>query len=121
LFGVGGAFGPEENPFVYPHNDFLYLFLELGIFGFGLLAVYWFSLLKKMARLLRHGSESARYGVRVLVPVAIVMFLVQVFDNGLSIRFIAERFFIAAGILFGLHYLDHQGILPSESRAAVHS
>ena len=35
----------------------------------------------------------------------VVMFFVQLFDNGFAIRFVAERFFIAAGLVFGLHYL----------------
>ncbi len=108
LFGIKGEFSSGGNPFIYPHNDFLYLFVQLGILGFGLIAAYWFDLFRKI-RLLSHGrTEAARYGVRVLIPVIIVMFVVQLFDNGFAIGFVADRFFISAGFIFGLHYLVGQ-------------
>jgi O-antigen ligase len=92
------------NPFVYPHDDFLYLFVELGIIGFGLLIVFWLHLLRTIRSLSRSRIVLASYSVRVLVPVMIVMFVVQIFDNGFAIRFVAERFFMAAGLVFGLAY-----------------
>jgi hypothetical protein len=113
IFGSEGVFVEEGNPFVYPHNDFLFLFVELGILGSGLLIAYWLHLLRKIRLLSRSRSESARYGVRVLVPVVIVMFLVQLFDNGFAISFVADRFFIAAGFVFGLHYLVQRSELPA--------
>ena len=88
-----------------PHDDFLFLFMELGIVGFGLLVAFWLSLLRKIRLLSRSPDEQARYDVRVLVPVIIVMFFVQLFDNGFALRFVAERFFIVAGLVFGLQYL----------------
>jgi O-Antigen ligase len=92
------------NPFVYPHDDFLYLFVELGVMGFGLLLVFWLHLLRTIRSLSRSRIVWASYSVRVLVPVIIVMFVVQLFDNGFAIRFVAERFFMAAGLVFGLAY-----------------
>ena len=88
-----------------PHDDFLFLFMELGILGFGLLVAFWLHLLRKIRLLSRSPSEQARYDVRVLVPVIITMFLVQLFDNAFVTRFVAERFFIVAGLVFGLQYL----------------
>jgi hypothetical protein len=117
LFGFEGNFQAGGSSFVYPHNDFLYLFVELGIMGVGLLAVYWLFLLRKIGLLSRSGSEPTRYGVRVLVPVIVVMFVLHLFANGLSIPFVATRFFIAAGLIFGLHHLERQ----SEKRQPVHS
>ena len=105
LFGLEGEFTSGGNEHIFPHNDFLFLFVELGILGFGLLVAFWLHLLHKIRLLSRSRSEQTRYGVRVLVPVIIVMFLVQSFDNGFAIRFVAERFFIAAGLVFGMHYL----------------
>ena len=105
LFGFGGAFGPE-NGLIYPHDDFLFLFMELGILGLGLLVAFWLHLLRKIRLLSRNPSEQSRYGVRVLAPVIIVTFLVQLFDNGFALRFVAERFFISAGLVFGLQYLQ---------------
>ena len=107
IFGFEGAFGAEGNGFIYPHNDFLFLFLELGILGFGLLVVFWLDLLRRIRILSRSPSEWMRYEVRVLVPVIVVMFFVQLFDNGFAIRFVAGRFFIAAGLVCGL-YLRHR-------------
>jgi O-antigen ligase len=110
LFGLEGQFGAEGDGYVFPHNDFLFLFVELGILGLGLLLAQWL-LLVRQVRLLSHrrASEQARYDVRVLVPVMIVMFFVQLFDNGFAIRFVAERFFIVAGLIFGLSHLRSVG------------
>ena len=104
IFGFEGQFGADENRTVFPHNDFLFLYVELGIVGFGLLVAFWIHLLRKIRLLSRSPSEQTRYDVRVLVPVIIVMFLVQLFDNGFAIRSVAERFFIAAGFVFGLQH-----------------
>ena len=106
LFGFEGQFGAEGNGYVFPHNDFLFLYLEFGILGLGLLIVFWLFLIRKIRLLSRSNIEQVRYDVRVLVPVTVVMFLVQLFDNGFAIRFVAERFFIVAGLVFGLASLQ---------------
>jgi O-antigen ligase len=101
LFGIEGEFSSGGSPFVYPHNDFLYLFVQFGVVGFGLLVVYWLDLLRRVRSLTRR--RATRYSVRMLFPIIIVMFFVQLFDNGFAIVAVATRFFIAAGIVFGLH------------------
>jgi O-antigen ligase len=123
IFGVEETFVTGGNPFVYPHNDFLYLFVELGIVGFGLLAVFWLSLFQRVRRLTRSPREPIRYSVRVLVPVLIVMLVVQVFDNGFAIGFVADRFFAAAGLVFGLYYAAREsaGVGPHTARPAFGS
>jgi O-antigen ligase len=102
LFGLEGDFTTADNPFVYPHNDFLFVFLELGILGLGLLIGFWIQLLRRIRLVSRAPEEAARFGVRVLVPILIVGLLVQLFDNGFAIRPVAERFFLAAGLALGL-------------------
>jgi O-antigen ligase len=102
LFGFEGAFTAGGNPFVYPHNDFLFVFLELGILGLGLLIGFWIQLLRKIWLVSRAHDEAARFGVRVLLPILVVGLLVQLFDNGFAIRPVAERFFLAAGLVLGL-------------------
>jgi O-antigen ligase len=102
LFGFEGAFGAEGDGFVYPHNDFVFLFVELGIPGVGLLIAFWLALIRRIRVLSHWGTNQARYAVRLLVPVIAMMLLVQLFDNGFAIRFVAERFFVAAGLVFGL-------------------
>jgi O-antigen ligase len=109
LFGIEGVFTTGGNPFVYVHNDFLYLFVELGIAGIALLVLFWVQLAWNIVRLSRSSDESVRYDVRVLVPIVIVMFFVQLVDNGFAIRFVGERFFAAAGLIFGLVALSRSG------------
>ena len=98
------TFVTEQNQFIYAHDDFLYLFVQLGILGFGLLAVFWVNLFLKVRRLSRSEREFVRYSVRVLVPVLIVGFIMQLFANGLATQFVAEKTFMASGLVFGLHY-----------------
>jgi O-antigen ligase len=109
LFGIEGEFSSGGSPFVYPHNDFVYLFVQFGVVGFGLLVVYWLDLLRRVRSLARR--RATRYSVRLLLPIIIVMFFVQLFDNGFAIVAVATRFFIAAGIVFGLQYATRESAL----------
>jgi O-antigen ligase len=115
LFGIEGEFNSGGSPFVYPHNDFVYLFVQFGVVGFGLLVVYWLNLLRRVRSLARR--RATRYSVRLLLPIIIVMFFVQLFDNGFAIVSVATRFFIAAGIVFGLHYATRESA-PAEIEAS---
>ena len=103
IFGIENVFVTAGNPFIFAHNDFLFLFVELGLLGVGFLIVFWIQLIRRIRGLSRSGNEWTRYRVRVLLPVLVVMLIVQLFDNGFAIRFVAERFFIAAGLVFGMH------------------
>jgi O-antigen ligase len=114
IFGFE-TFVTGGNFFIYPHNDFLYLFVELGVVGFGLLSLFWLSLFQKVRRLTRSPREPIRYRVMVLVPVLIVMLMVQMFDNGFAIDFVAYRFFAAAGLVFGLHYSTRGARAPART------
>jgi hypothetical protein len=107
IFGFEGEFVKGGNPFIYAHDDFLFLFVELGCVGLGLLIVFWLDLIRRIRRLSR--SESGGYAVRLLVPLVVVMFFVELFDNGFAVEAIAARFYIAAGLIFGLHYLVREG------------
>ena len=98
------TFVTEQNQFIYAHDDFLYFFVQLGILGFGLLVVFWMNLFLKVRRLSRSEREFVRYSVRVLVPVLIVGFIMQLFANGFATQFVAEKAFMASGLAFGLHY-----------------
>jgi O-antigen ligase len=113
LFGIEGEFTSADNPFVYPHNDFLFVFLELGIVGLGLLIGFWIQLLRRIRLVSRGHDEAARFGVRVLVPILVVGLLVQLFDNGFAIRPVAERFFLAAGLTLGLTFNRQQSTAES--------
>jgi O-antigen ligase len=102
------TFVTDQNPFIYAHDDFLYLFVQLGILGFGLLVVFWMNLLLKVRSLSGSDREFVRYSVRVLVPILIVEFIMQLFANGFATQFVAEKAFMAAGLVVGLHYVVRQ-------------
>jgi O-antigen ligase len=102
------TFVTDQNQFIYAHDDFLYLFVQLGILGFGLLLVFWTNLLLKVRSLSRSDHEFVRYSVRVLVPILLVEFIMQLFANGFVTQFVAEKAFMASGLVFGLHYVVRQ-------------
>jgi len=101
IFGFEGAFTAGGNPFVFAHNDFIFLFVELGILGVALLALFWIQLFHKVRRVSRQGASSVLFDVRVLIPILVVGLLVQLFDNSFAIRPVAERLFIASGLILG--------------------
>jgi O-antigen ligase len=101
-----GNFQPGENTFIFPHNDFLYLFVDLGLVGAGLFILFWLSLFRKFRKLSHSTHSESRGDVRMLAPIIIVMFVVQMFDNGFAIRFVATPFFIAAGLVTGLYAIE---------------
>jgi O-antigen ligase len=106
IFGFEGNFQENESViFVYPHNDFLFLFVELGIFGAGLFVLFWLSLFRKIRALSRSPDPESR-AVRIIVPIIITMFMVQLFDNGFAIKPVATPFFVAAGVIVGLYALE---------------
>ena len=102
LFGFSGQFVTPGNTFVYPHNDFLFWFLELGVVGVGLVIVFWTDLLRKIVLLLRSSAEHNRRTVMVLMTIPITMLVAELVDNGIFIRAIAERFFVVAGFVFAM-------------------
>ncbi len=95
LFGMNGVFVSGGNPFVYAHNDFLYLAIELGVVGVVLLAGFWMSMLRALLVLTR--CRDAR-GVLLLGP-CITMLVAELVDNGLAMRGLSERFFLVAGLV----------------------
>lgn len=110
IFGFEGNFVAGQSGFVYPHNDFLYLFVELGLVGVGLFVFFWLSLFRKIRALSRSPDPESR-AVRIIVPIIITMFMVQLFDNGFAIKSVSTPFFVAAGIVVGLYALERDSRL----------
>lgn len=72
VFGFAGDFESESSVFIFPHDDFIYLFVELGIVGAVLLLIQWVQVLRATRYLSGRGRESfAQYGARVLTPVIV--------------------------------------------------
>ncbi len=93
---------PDVNPFVFPHNDFIYWMIEFGLIGLAALLIFWFHLLALFKRVTRGVDEVARRSCYILAGILIMMFVVQVIDNAFAIRTVSDRFFIVAGFVFGL-------------------
>ena len=92
----------SKDAFVYPHNDYLFWALELGLLGFAALAMFWVHLIRTFRRLSREGPYRARHGAYVLSGILVTTFIVQLVDNSFAIRAVGAPFFIAAGAVFGL-------------------
>jgi hypothetical protein len=80
--------------------------VQLGVVGLGLFIVLWLHLVYAIRSVSRGLDPFIRYDVRILVPIVVSAFPAFLFANPLSIRFVSERFFIAAGLILGLHYLS---------------
>lgn len=101
LFGFAGNFGPDA--FVYPHNDFLFWTLQFGVFGLGLVLTFWSTLylaFRRVARRLR--ASAGDEPVWILGGIFMTMLVAEVVDNGIFMRAVAERFFMAAGVIFAM-------------------
>ncbi len=113
LFGVITFVSRDDQPYVYAHNDWLYLSVDTGVIGPGLLTLFWFQLIRAHRRLARRPGGSRDASV-VLVGVPATFLLVQLVDNGVALQPVAEKFFIIAGVVFGVHAIMTKdlGIAP---------
>lgn len=87
----------EENPFIYAHNDALYLFVDLGVTGVLLWLAFWVALLRARFRAVenRHGAWPAKFVDGVIVT----MLIAELVDNGLFIQALSEPFFVCVGLV----------------------
>jgi hypothetical protein len=92
----------RESGFLYLHNDFLFWLVEFGFLGLILFLLYWKHVLGVTRRLLRNHDPSVRAAAFLFTGTIITMLVVQLVENGFAFRFMAERFFVATGFLFGL-------------------
>jgi hypothetical protein len=104
LFGFETFQGPQStSPFVYPHNDFIFWGIELGILGIAALVIFWVRLLQALRWMSRAGPlHSDVANAYALVGIIVTMFLVQIVDNSFAVRIVGESSFLAAGFIFGL-------------------
>jgi O-antigen ligase len=102
LFGKGNiSFNPEgATTFVYPHNDFLFWMVELGILGLLGMVTFWAQLLRALRSVLRSRSIE-RHNVMALSGVVITAFIVQMVGSTFFFLPLASVFLISAGFIFG--------------------
>jgi O-antigen ligase len=101
-FGEGStSFATSEgSTFVYPHNDFIFLMVELGLVGLVLVVLFWSQLLIAFRSVSRTASENKPH-VQILGGVLITAFVVQFVGSLLLFTLLATPFFVAAGFVFG--------------------
>jgi O-antigen ligase len=102
LFGEGiTSFNPDgASTFVYPHNDFLFWMVELGILGLLGMITFWAQLLRALRSVLRSHSVD-RPHVVALSSVVITAFVVQMVGSTFFFPALASVLSIAAGFIFG--------------------
>jgi O-antigen ligase len=102
VFGEGStSFGTsEDSTFVYPHNDFIFLMVELGLLGLSLVVLFWGQLVSAFRSASRGMSANQPY-VQILGGVLITAFVVQFVGSLLLFTALAAPFFVAAGFVFG--------------------
>jgi hypothetical protein len=103
IFGEGStSFATSEgSTFVYPHNDVIYLMVELGLLGVSLLVIFWGQLVSAF-RLASHSTGANQPYVQVLGGVLITAFVAQFVGSLLLFTALATPFFVAAGFVFGV-------------------
>lgn len=101
LFGVASQFTSNQNPFVYAHNDAIFLMLEFGLVGLVLFVLAWI-LIARAYRAARRIELAGWGGVSLVGGVLLTMFVAEIVDNGLFIRPLVERFFVVVGAVIAI-------------------
>ena len=101
LFGPGSTdfTTVQGETFVYPHNDFLFWMVELGVIGALGMLLFWAQLIRAFARALR--STWGSY-VAILAGVLVAGFVSQLVGSTFFLRALATPFFAVAGFVFGV-------------------
>jgi O-antigen ligase len=106
LFGEQ-SFVTDDNPLVYPHNDFLYWTLEFGIIGLVLWVSLWLLIIRAFRAVIRMQPPLNHSGY-LLIGVLITFMVASLVDNLLFIRPLAERFFVVAGMILAFGTLARE-------------
>lgn len=102
LFGRGSSSFARDpsSTFVYPHNDFLFWMIDLGLLGLFGMVLLWAQIVRAFRAVSRSRSAYARH-VQILSGVLVTTFVAQIVANILTSLAFAARFFIVAGFVFG--------------------
>jgi hypothetical protein len=103
-FQVAGT----SNLFVFPHNDFIFWMMELGLVGLGALLIFWWYLVRVARRLASSGDTDYRAMAFILSGIIVLSLVVHLVDNAFAIPAVAVPFYISAGFLFGLGARLHE-------------
>ena len=101
LFGTGSTDFTTEagNTFVYPHNDFLFWMVELGVIGALGMLLFWTQLIRAFGQALR-----STWGPYIIVVAGVLAagFVSQIVGSTFFFRALATPFFAVAGFVFGV-------------------
>jgi hypothetical protein len=118
LFGPGSTnfYNSPGQSFVYPHNDFIFWMVELGLIGLLGLLLFYGQLVMAFHSVSRSTSRN-RIHARILVGALITGFVSQLVVSTFFFRALAVPFFTAAGFIFGAREIDRI-VLKPQARAS---
>ena len=118
LFGPGSSdfYTSPSQSFVYPHNDFIFWMVELGVIGLlGMLLFY--GQLVMAFRSVSRSTRRNRIHAQILSGALITGFVSQLVVSTFFFRALAVPYFTAAGFIFGAREIDRI-VLKPDARAS---
>jgi O-antigen ligase len=103
VFGAGStSFNPAlDGSFVYPHNDFIFWMVELGLLGLFGIVLFWTQLVRAFRSVIRRAGGVGRTQVQSLAGVLVTGFAIQFVGSLFLFTALAVPFFITAGFISG--------------------
>jgi len=114
VFGPGSAnfSDSQSQSFIYPHNDFIFWMVELGLIGL-LGMVLFYGQLVMAFRSVSRSTSGNRFHAQILSGALITAFVTQLVTSTFFFPALADVFFIVGGFVFGAREVARH---PSEAR-----
>jgi O-Antigen ligase len=122
LFGPGSSqfYTSPDQSFVYPHNDFIFWMVELGLIGLLGMLLFYGQLVMAFRSVSRFKSPN-RIHAQILIGALITGFVSQLVVSTFFFRALAVPFFTAAGFIFGAREIDRIVLKPHARASNVAS
>jgi O-antigen ligase len=107
LFGQGSSdfYTSQSQSFVYPHNDFIFWLVELGVIGLLGMVLFYGQLVVAFHSVSRSTNANGIHA-RILTGALITGFVSQLVASTFFFAALAVPFFMAAGFIFGARDID---------------
>jgi O-Antigen ligase len=114
LFGPGSSdfYTSQSQSFVYPHNDFIFWLVELGLIGL-LGMVLFYGQLVMAFRSVSRSTNANGIHAQILAGALITAFVSQLVASTFFFAALGVPFFTAAGFVFGTRDIDAPVLRPS--------